>query len=153
RLNQPVALITKLFSVDMPVVDGILFNENGIPQSNFAMKSVSRVDSPDMDRTIRGAILRAEASIRFHYSAKRWQEISDNNVTPKFGPDYRSSINAARRRVFGLDQSHRKVTIVIDYSKMPEAILYLRHQGLDGGIRTHSYISLDRNRASTVELN
>lgn len=152
RLGQAIALIPSAMSVDIPAVDGIIFDKDGNPESNFSMKSIRKEDAKDINRTIKRAINAAEEAIEDRYTPERWREI--HNVPLPEVNQNRWQMHLARLRLFGLKgNKQRRVAIVIDYSQIPTAVLRLHHTGLDGSQQTRTGISLNNSLESIVEVN
>jgi hypothetical protein len=153
RLEQPIALISRAYDMNIPSVDGVLFNSRGYAVSNFSLKSVTAPNSKNMNETVKGALKRAEEVLNDQYTRQGWQSIAEQQLPGRLQA-YRHVVGKTLTRIFGLGpKSVRPVSIVIDYSEMEDMGFHLSHQGLDGTRSSRTFISLDKSNDGQVEIN
>ncbi len=132
RLRRPVALLPRLTrSINVPAVDGILFDEDGNPARNFSLKTFipSAGSTVDLNQKLLATMRVAQHKIETNYAMNRWKEIIIRGLPRSATPENSDSECLTYAKIFGIsDQQVRPVTIVIDYTLDPTAVFRLHMQ-------------------------
>jgi hypothetical protein len=145
RLNKKIVLLPSLSKgIDIPAVDGIIFDDDGNPLQNFSLKTFfpNRSKGADLNEKLLYTMKVARSSIMKNYTAERWREIISSYISPKTPLADRKMECDIHAKIFGLfDKDPRPVVVVIDYSLDENAIFRL-HSRREGD-RFSTYLTLD----------
>ncbi len=145
RLKRPLALLPRLNkTVDVPAVDGVMFNDDGDPVRNFSLKTFmpSQGSQVDLNQKLLATMRVARRSVEKNYNAVRWNEIIPRYLPRSISREDCGLECATHAKIFGVSaQQLRPVTIVIDYTLDHTAVFRL-HMRLNG-TAPHVYLTLN----------
>lgn len=156
RLRQPLALIPRLTkTVNIPAVDGILFNGLGEPVANFSIKTFmpSSGNGRNLNRKLEAVLEQAVKSVENHYSVTRWREILRKFMNAPSVTDADCDQECRTyTKIFGLsDHNVRPVKIVIDYTKDSTAIFRLTGK-FEPGQTPRQFLTLNARDDEAIDV-
>lgn len=146
RLKRPLVLLPRLSRVvNVPAVDGVLYDANGVPQSNFSLKKFFPSQNTDLDLNdkLLNVMNNARKSVEINYSLPRWREIIGRTLPPTLGAAKCDLECQLYSSIFGVTaHGVRPVSVVIDYTEDPTAVFRL-HMKLDEKRIPEVYVTLN----------
>jgi hypothetical protein len=155
RLRTPIAFIPALSGVNVPTVDGIIFDKNGDPTHNFSLKTFmpSKSSGGGLNDKLRDTIDRAKEAVDSQYSAHNLRRVVTKYLDPSVSLSDRRKECEVQSKIFGWSHGWynepnspkpppRPVVLVIDYT-LDRSAIFRDHGYMDENDHVVNFLTLN----------